>query len=104
MSMVPISIIACDDGSGGSRVFEVDTTGRTVWEVNGDELPGISLKFMAGFHRLPSGNTVMADWLGHGQFGRSPHLIEVTRAKQVVRTFADHQTMRTIRPCECWMN
>lgn len=90
------TLIACGDGLGGSRVFEVDAAGRTVWEVNRDDLPGISLKFMAGLHRLPNGNTVMSNWLGHGQFGKAPHLIEITRAKQVVWTFADHQTMKTI--------
>jgi hypothetical protein len=81
-------------------VFEVTKDGRTVWEVSGDELPGISLKFMAGLQRLPNGNTVMTNWLGHGQFGKAPHIIEVTRAKRVVWTFADHQTMKTISSVE----
>ncbi len=90
------TLIACGDGPGGSRVFEVDPAGQTVWEVRGEELPGISLKFMAGFQRLPNGNTVMSNWLGHGQFGRAPHVIEVTRDKKVVWTFADHKTMRTV--------
>jgi hypothetical protein len=59
-------------------------------------LPGISLKFMAGLHRLPNGNTVMSNWLGHGQFGKAPHLIEVTRDKRVVWMFADREAMKTI--------
>ena len=91
------TLVACGDmGGKGSRVFEVDPSGRKVWEVAGDELPGVSLKFMAGFQKLPNGNIVMANWLGHGQFGKAPHLIEVTPAKEVVWTFADHKTMRTI--------
>ncbi len=90
------TVVSCGDGKGGSRVFEADEEGRMVWEVKGDELPGISLKFMAGFHRLPNGNTVMSNWLGHNQFGKAPHLIEVTPDKKVVWTFADHKTMRTI--------
>ncbi|MBM3887621.1 MAG: hypothetical protein FJ388_00690 [Verrucomicrobia bacterium] len=90
------TLIACGDRPGGNRVFEADADGRTVWEVKGDELPGITLKFMAGLQRLPNGNTVMSNWLGHGQFGKSPHLIEVTRDKKVVWTFSDHKTMRTI--------
>lgn len=90
------TLISCGDGKGGSRVFEVDKDGATVWEVKGEELPGISFKFMAGFQRLPNGNTVMSNWLGHGQFGKSPHLIEVTPDKKVVWTFADHKTMKTI--------
>ena len=90
------TLISCADRKGGSRVFEVDTNGQTVWQVAGNELPGISLKFMAGLQRLPNGNTIMANWLGHKQFGSAPHLIEVTPDKHVVWTFADHHTMRTI--------
>jgi hypothetical protein len=95
------TLIASADRDGApARVFEVAPDGRTVWEVRGDELPGISLRFMAGLHRLPNGNTVMSNWLGHGQFGKAPHLIEVTRDKRVVWTFADHQTMKTISSVE----
>lgn len=90
------TLISCGDRKGGSRVFEADKEGKTVWEVQGDELPGISLKFMAGIQRLPNGNTVMCNWLGHGQFGKAPHIIEVTPAKKVVWTFADHKTMKTV--------
>lgn len=91
------TLISCGDrGKGGSRVFEVDPAGKTVWEVAKNDLPGIELKFMAGIQRLPNGNTVMCNWLGHGQFGKAPHLIEVTPDKKVVWTFADHKTMKTI--------
>jgi hypothetical protein len=90
------TLITCGDMPGGPRVMEVDSSDHTVWEVKGDELPGISLKFIAGVQRLPNGNTVICNWLGHGQFGKAPHLIEITPAKQVVWTFADHQAMKTI--------
>lgn len=90
------TLIACGDRPGGSRVFEVDREGRTVWEVTSADLGGIKLEFMAGLHRLPNGNTLMSNWLGHGKLGTAPHLIEVTRDKRVVWTFADHKTMRTI--------
>jgi len=90
------TLIACGDQPGGSRVIEVDKDGKVVWQVTSDDLPGISLKFMAGLQRLPNGNTVMSNWLGHGQFGKAPHVIEVTPDKKVVWTFADHKTMRTI--------
>ena len=90
------TLISCGDLPGGSRVFEADSSGKVVWQVQGDELPGISLKFMAGLQRLPNGNTVMCNWLGHGQFGKAPHLIEVTPDKRVVWTFADHVGFKTI--------
>ena len=78
------------------KLVEVDKDGKIVWQVTSDDLPGISLKLMTGLQRLPNGNTVMSNWLGHGQFGKAPHVIEVTRDKKVVWTFADHKTMKTI--------
>jgi hypothetical protein len=90
------TLIACGDGKGGSRVFEVDKDGKTVWQVRGEDLPGANPKFMAGFQRLPSGNTVLCNWLGHGQLGKGPHVIEVTPEGKVVWTFADHKTVKTV--------
>jgi hypothetical protein len=90
------TLIACGDMSGAQHVSEVDKDGQTVWEVKADELPGIGLKFMAGLQRLPNGNTVMSNWLGHGQLGKAPHLIEITRDKRVLWTFFDHQAMTTV--------
>jgi hypothetical protein len=90
------TLVACGDRPGGSRLFEADEHGKTVWEVTSKDLPGISLKFMTGFQRLPNGNTVMSNWLGHGNFGKAPHVIEVTPDKRVVWTFFDHATFRTI--------
>lgn len=91
------TLIACGDISkDGRRVFEVDADGKTVWAVGPEELPGISLKFMTGLQRLPNGNTLMSNWLGHGHLGQAPHLIEVTRDKKVVWTFADHEHLKTI--------
>ncbi len=91
------TLIACGDLlPDGARVFEVDAQGRTVWEIKSGDLPGISLKLMTGLHRLPNGNTVMSNWQGHGQLGSGPHIIEVTPARQVLWTFADHKTMKTV--------
>lgn len=90
------TLVSCGDMPGGARAFEVDVNGKTVWQVKGDELPGVSLKFVAGIQRLPNGNTLLCNWLGHGQFGKAPHLIEVTPDKRVVWSFADHEHMKTI--------
>jgi len=91
------TLISCADGPGGSRVFEVDTNGQTVWQVQGDELPGVSLRFMAGLERLPNGNTLMANWLGHRhQFGQTADLIEVAPDHRVVWKFYGGPTIKTI--------
>jgi hypothetical protein len=92
------TLIACGDqkSENGPQVIETDQAGNVVWSVRNGDLPGIKLAFTTGLQRLPNGNTVMSNWLGHGKFGTAPHLIEVTRDKKVVWTFADHQTMKTI--------
>jgi outer membrane protein assembly factor BamB len=90
------TLITCGDMHQAAMVLEVDPEGEEVWKVAHDALPGISLKFVAGVHRLPNGNTVLANWVGHNQFGQAPHLIEVTPEKKVVWTFQDHKTMKTI--------
>lgn len=90
------TLISVGDRPGGGRIFEVDPAGKVVWEVTNADLNNIGLTFLAGFQRLPNGNTIIANWLGHGKFGTSPHLIEVTRNKKIVWTFADHKTMKTI--------
>jgi hypothetical protein len=94
------TLISCGDAKGGSRVFEVDRDVKTVWQISGDELPGINPKFFAGLQRLPNGNTVLANWLGHGKFGEGPHLIEVTRDKKVVWTYGDNPSIKTISSVE----
>jgi hypothetical protein len=39
------TLVACADaGKQTARVFEIDHAGKTVWEVAGDELLGVSLK------------------------------------------------------------
>lgn len=89
------TLVSCGDSPGGSRIFEADASGKCVWEVKDGDLPGIGLKFIAGLQRLPNGNTVLCNWLGHGQFGKAPHVVEVTPDKKVVWTFSDHKNLRT---------
>ncbi|MEI6177766.1 MAG: aryl-sulfate sulfotransferase [Verrucomicrobiota bacterium] len=92
------TLIACGDQKSetGPQVFEADKSGKVVWSVRNGDIPGIKLAFMTGLQRLPNGNTVMSNWLGHGKFGTSPHLMEVTPDKKIVWSFSDHKTMKTI--------
>jgi len=90
------TLIACADGPGGSRVVEVDAAGKTVWQVQSNELAGVQLKFMAGLERLPNGDTLVANWLGHKQFGSTADLIEITPDKRVVWKFSGGDKIKTI--------
>lgn len=90
-------LISCGDTApGGSKVFEIDPKGKVVWEVKGDDLKGIQLTFMAGVQRLPNGNTLMCNWLGHGHIGNGVHMLEVTPDKKVVWSYADHAAAKTV--------
>jgi hypothetical protein len=90
------TLVACSDHNGDPKVVEFDPNGEIVWQVLKNDLPGIELKFMTGLQRLPNGNTVMTNWLGHNQFGKAPHAIEVTRDKKVVWKFDDFSFIRTM--------
>jgi hypothetical protein len=86
-------LITCGDGH---KAIEFDDTGKAVWELNENDLPGNPLRLMAGCTRLPNGNTVFCNYLGHGHIGEQPQVIEVTRDKKVVWTFADHAHFNSI--------
>lgn len=91
------TLISIGDADRNPRVVEIDPSGTIVWQLTPADLPAkMKLVFAAGLQRLPNGNTVVANWLGHEQFGQGPHVIEVTRQKKVVWTFADHAAFRTV--------
>ena len=89
------TLIACGD-SGEPCLVEVSPEGQIVWEVSNKDVPGQPLKFLTGFQKLPNGNVLVSNWLGHGHFGEAPHLLEITREKKVVWTYADHRTFKTV--------
>ena len=80
-------LIALGDGH---KVIEVDEQDKVVWELNENDLPGNPLRLMAGMQRLPNGNTVFCNYLGHGHLGKQPHVFELTPDKKVVWSFTDH--------------
>jgi hypothetical protein len=83
------TLISCGDKDTKNKVMEVDPAGRIVWKIDQDELPGTTLYFVTGLQRLPNGNTVLTNWLGHGKARKSAHIIEVTPEKEIVWTYQD---------------
>jgi len=86
-------LITCGDGN---HVVEVDPAGKTVWELNENDLSGNTLRLMAGCHRLPNGNTIFANYLGHGHLGEQSQFFEITPDKKVVWAFEDKGRFKTI--------
>ena len=86
-------LIACGDGH---KIQELGADLQVVWELNENDVPGNPLRLMAGVQRLPNGNTIFCNYLGHGHLGEQPHFFEITRDKKVVWSFADHAHFKTI--------
>ena len=86
-------LVTCGDGH---KAIELDAQEKVVWELNENDLPGNPLRLMAGCQRLPNGNTVFANYLGHGHVGEQPQFVEVTRDKKVVWQFRDDARFKTI--------
>ena len=51
---------------------------------------------MTGCQRLPNGNTVFTNYLGHGFIGKQPQFFEITPDKKVVWQFEDYEHFKTI--------
>jgi len=90
------TFIACSDHNGEPRIVEVDQSGKIVWQLSKNELPGIELKFMAGMQYLPNGNLLLTNWVGHNEFGNAPHAFEVTREKKVIWLYNDTTFLKTM--------
>ncbi len=73
-------LIACGEGHG---IVEVNQQNEIVWELKDEDIE-VPLRFVAGLHRLPNGNTVICNWGGHGHKGEQAEILEVTKDKKLV--------------------
>lgn len=80
----------------GHKVQELDADLKVVWELGENDVPGNPLRLMTGFQRLPNGNTIYCNYLGHGHLAEQPHFFELDSAGRVVWSFADHEHFKTI--------
>ena len=90
------TLITTADKAKDPHLLEYDADGKLIWDVSNRDLPGAPLRFLAGLHRLPNGNTMVCNWLGHGQFKTAPHLLEIAPDKKVVWSYANYDDMKTI--------
>jgi len=80
------TLISCGNGN---RVIEVDRYGKTVWSIEQDELPGITLAWVTDLQVRGNGNVIF----GNCHAGpENPQIIEVDPRKKVVWTFKNFQT------------
>ena len=71
--------------------MELDPAGKQIIRnVGDDDLPDISLLFVAELVRYKNGNTLISNWNGHSQDKSQPLLIEVDPDNRVVWTLPLH--------------
>ena len=73
----------------GNRVVDFDASGKIVWQLTNDDLPGPWLQDPCGSQVLPNGNVVITSYAGGRKDPAAPKLFEVTRDKQVVWKYTD---------------
>ena len=79
-------------GNQHGYVREVNGKGEIVWEINKDDLPGLTLLTVQEVSRLANGNTLINNWPGSRPNAEWPlhvQLIEVTPDKKVVWALRD---------------
>jgi hypothetical protein len=86
-------LVDCGDGH---KIIELNAQNEEVWTLNENDLPGHPLRLVAGCQRLPNGNTVFCNYLGHGHLGEQAQVIEITPAKQVVWEFRNEALLKTV--------
>jgi hypothetical protein len=84
-------------GGNGHCVLEVTPQKEIVWNLEQNDLPGITLAWVTRVERLPNGNTLF----GNCHAGPdNPQFIEVTRDKKVVWTFKDFKNFGNSMPVQ----
>lgn len=86
-------LIACGEGH---KVIELDENEKVVWSLDENEIPGHTLRLVSGLQRLPNGDTVICNYLGHGHLGEQAHVFEITPDKKVIWEVGDHMNFKVI--------
>lgn len=82
--------------SSEESIVEVDADKNVVWRVTDADIPEAGIRLLTGLQRLPNGNTVACNWLGHEQEGQGLPLFEVNSQKEIVWKFADVEATRNV--------
>ncbi len=67
----------------GNKTVELDASGKIVWKVTNEDLPGKPFADPCGGQRLPNGNTVIASYAAQ----KGVKIFEIDRDKKVVWTY-----------------
>ena len=78
-------------------IMEFNKAGELIWTLSNADLNGEPLKFMSGFQYLPESDSfVITNWQGHKISRKGPHIMHVSRDKQILQSIGDSPDIVTI--------
>ncbi len=83
---------------GALTVAVLDPQGKILHSIGGKEaFPNARLLWFSSFDRIANGHLLVANWCGHGQEGKGPHLLEFDENSKLIWQWEDHKlvTMAT---------
>lgn len=101
---IPFSVDELENGnlliSGGDGHFfaEIDrNSGNILKKTDANSVKNARMEFVAQIKRLPNGNTLVCDWLGHGkEASETPQLFEVDPENHIVWSFENKTEVKYI--------
>lgn len=90
------TLIAVADKTRNPRIIEVDRSGKELWSLSNNDLPGAPLKFLGGMQYFPDGRLLFTNWTGHEKPDRKTHLFLVDRNRNVLYTLKDSPGIETM--------
>jgi hypothetical protein len=77
------------------RVLEITPDGKVAWEFSARDAPELNITWVSSIQLLKNGNVVIGNFL-RGQEGKGAHVFEVTRKKEVVWKWSDHELIQSL--------
>lgn len=90
------TLISVADKTRNPRIIEVDHSGKELWSLSNDDLPGAPLKFLGGMQYFSDGRLLFTNWTGHEKPERKTHLFLVDRHRNVLYTLKDSPGIETM--------
>lgn len=83
-----------------NQIIEYDKDGKKIWECSTKDFGDTKVTNMTGMHLLENGNILVGVYAAYDQKGRGCSLLEITREKKVLWTFANPRADQSMMGAE----
>lgn len=91
------TLVSAADKDHDPKIIEFDRKGNIVWTLSNADFEGEPLKFMSGFQYIPESDSfVITNWQGHDIRQKGPHILWVSRDKEVLGTLPANGRIETV--------